>query len=59
MITLFHDELGSASDTVLGRPEHGVAAAARREEAPQAPARRRTLAALTAAVSATRRGFGD
>ena len=59
MLTLLHEEFGSASDTVLARREYGAATAVRRDEAPQPPARRRTLAALTDALAATRRGFGD
>ncbi len=59
MLTLLHDEFGPESDTVLARREYGAAAAVRRDEAPQPPARRRTLVALTDALAATRRGFGD
>lgn len=59
MLTLLHEEFGPASDTVLARREYGAAAAVRRDEAPQPPARRRTLATLTEALAATRRGFGD
>jgi hypothetical protein len=59
MLSLLHEETGFASNAVLAPPREGAAAAVRRDEAPQPPARRRTLAALTEALAATRRGFGD
>jgi hypothetical protein len=59
MLNLLHEDFGPASDTVLARREYGAATAVPRDEAPLRPARRRTLAALTEALSSTRRGFGD
>jgi hypothetical protein len=59
MLSLFHAETDTASDTVLAPFEFGAAAADHRDEAPPLSARRRTLATLTAALAATRRGAGD
>ena len=57
MLTLLQAETDPASDTVLAPPEYG--AADLRDEAPLPSTLRRTLATLTAALAATRRGAGD
>jgi hypothetical protein len=59
MLSLLHEETGFASNTVLAPPREGAAAAVRREDEATPRAQRRTLAALTEALAATRRGFGD
>jgi hypothetical protein len=63
MLSLFHAETDTASATVLAPSEYGAATADHRDDAPrdigEHSALRRTLATLTAALAATRRGVGD